>query len=465
MKTLEVDDLLQCVDGRLVQGRKDQKVFRATARPADIRSHTVYFHLRKKKYEAFDWASLRLRGAVIITDLPELFMKHADQQTAIIEVNDRRKAYWSFIRYYRGLFDIPIIGITGTSGKTTTTEMIRHMLSGSVEVSSTRVGRNALANSFKYLMSIDDRKGAAVFELGVIRPGNIATSCAYFKPTIGVILNIGAYHLQFCKTLDNYIKAKAEIVEGIAEGGTLIINAEDENIKKISLDSFKGRLVTFGFSERADFWAEQPAYTDRGMEFLLRFRDEAYRVAVPGFGTHTVSNAVAAIAAVYSAGIGIREAAERLSAFRQIKQHLQFRNGPGGCVMIDDTWNCTPLSMQAALEVLKATGGIRTKVALLGLMPQLGEEATGEYDRMGRIAVELGIDRIILLGEAKAIGESALQLGMNPEHVVFCETADEVFEALRPHFHPDALILLKIPYKYVYIYRSPFRKLMSALFT
>ena len=133
--------------------------------------------------------------------------------------------------FYRDQFHIPIVAITGTSGKTTTKEMIKHILSADRKVTATTLSGNSRTASLQYLLGIEDET-EAVFETAVGSPGDVTNAGRYFKPTIGIITNIGAHHLNYCKTLEGYIQAKGEMLDIIHPKGTLIINAEDMNTKK-----------------------------------------------------------------------------------------------------------------------------------------------------------------------------------------------------------------------------------------
>ncbi len=149
------------------------------------------------------------------------------------------QAYWTFIDYYRNLFQIPVVALTGTCGKTTTKEMIKHIASREWNVQASVSSKNEPRQSLPYLTGIDKSTEAAIFELGLGNTGNIKHQCMIYQPTIGIITNIGVHHLDGCGNLEGYIKAKAEILEGISEGGTLIINADDENTKKNTLAYFQ----------------------------------------------------------------------------------------------------------------------------------------------------------------------------------------------------------------------------------
>jgi UDP-N-acetylmuramoyl-tripeptide--D-alanyl-D-alanine ligase len=148
--------------------------------------------------------------------------------------------------------------------------------------------------------------------------------------------------------------------------------------------------------------------------------------------------------------VDIKEACELLASFNQVIEHLEFHSGLGSCTVIDDTWNVTPLSMANALQVMKEVAGSKTKIALLGYMPQLGdgEYARQEYAKMGEKVIETQVDFLIVVGdEAKEIGRKALELGMDPSKVYFSNSGTEIYEILHPLLNEEAIVLLKIPHR------------------
>lgn len=462
MKPLPLKKIVKQIKGKIVKGSSDLVIEHAAHRQVPFKKNTLFFQRRGRSDWRFD---VGMQPAVIVTDDPAYYVKKTGSHVTVVAVKNIDKAYMRFIHYYRSLFSLPVIGVTGTCGKTTTTEMIRQMLAAKLNVQATDDGENSLGMNLRYLTGIDDRTEAAVFELGTNAPGIIRRSCKYFQPEVGVILNIGVYHLQYCKTLETYIKAKAELVEGLKPGGTLILNADDENIKKIDLSSFKGRIIYIGMSPKCHFRAAGVKEATKGISFNLYYNEKRYSVTVPGYGKHNVYNAMAALAACHAIGIDLKESIRLLSSYQQMRLHMEFKKGRNGTTIIDDTWNCTPPSMKAALNVLKEQSKGRKMVAVLGHMPQLGEQGMSQYVEMGKLAQKMKVESLIVVEErATPIGISAIKAGMNPRRVHFCRTAQDVYQALLSHLNKKTIILLKFPYYYSLSVQPPYRKLMKKLF-
>lgn len=449
MNSLLLTDILGQTGGHVLHGSDNPVIKYVKNRSKKyIKDHTLVFHLDRDRIRGKYWNDNR--SIVIVSDEPGQ-CTDLGEHIVLIKVDNVEEAYWKFIDYYRSFFQIPVIGVTGTCGKTTTKEMMSQILEEDYNVEATWMSMNSKSVNLRYLTSIDDETEVAVFEMPVCYPGYLRTACRYFQPGIRILLNIGVHHLADCETPEEYMRAKAEIVEGLDPvHGTLILNADDENIRKVVDVSHLQRVIYFGKNNGVDFQAKNIGYAKEGMSFTLEHQGRDYEVYVPGYGEHNVYNALAAIAAVSFAGVDIPAAIKRLAAFEQVEEHLEPKAGVNGCTVIDDTWNSSPLSMATALQVLKDVSQEKTSIALLGYMPQLGEGqyAKQEYAKLGEKAVETNVDLLIIAGdEAKEIGRRALELGMDKNKVHFCETGTEIYEILQPYLNEKAVLLLKITHR------------------
>ena len=382
-------------------------------------------------------------GCVIVTEDPSAWSE-VSRNHMVVRVKDVEEAYRNFVRYYRALFSIPVIAITGTCGKTTTKEMVAHLLSQKYQVQATLRSKNATVFNLDYLLGIDDDTNVAVFETGVAKKGDLLDSCLFFRPTIGVITNIGIDHLNAFASHDEYIQAKGEMLPGLGYTGTLLLNADDPNIKKIDVAPFHGKLFTFGLGDGADFQAKHVRTETSGMAFTLRYQHMNHPLFVPGYGQHNVYNALAAIATAYLLGVGIEEAGERLRSFRYLPGHVNVLPGINGSVVIDDSWSSNPTSMRAALKVLDDLAEGRKKIAVLGRMAALGEFADEQYAQISQQLVEQNVDVLITKGSiAKDFAKHALRFGMKEQNVYRCYETEEIEHLLRGLMHDNTIVLVK----------------------
>ncbi|HWI48303.1 MAG TPA: UDP-N-acetylmuramoyl-tripeptide--D-alanyl-D-alanine ligase [Rummeliibacillus sp.] len=445
MQPLYVKNIQKILRGELVNGSVDWHVKHAIYydRHDLIHPNTLIF---VNKSDLINWRLINNKGpSLVISDKPTSELKQVLSNTTVIKVKNVLQAYWTFVEYYRGLFQIPVVALTGTCGKTTTKEMIKHILTQDWNVQASISSKNEPRQTLPYLTGIDETTEAAVFELGLGNSGNILYQCMNYKPTIGIITNIGVHHLDGCNNLEGYIKAKSEIVEGLSNKGTLIINADDENTKKIRLQNFKGKIIRFGIQEQSDFKASNSQFIKKGMKFQLHLSNKTYSVFVPGYGEHQVYNALAAIAAVIEMGIPIDKAIAGLKTFKHMPRHLEFSTGIGESTIIDDTWTNNPTSVEAALKVLDTIGKDKKVVLVLGDIKRLGNFEKKYHREIGTMVAQRNVNMLITIGKkAEEIAIQAKKEGTNAEVHIF-ENVKGILDILKPILDADTILLIKGP--------------------
>lgn len=394
--------ICRIVQGKFIKGEPYLKIIAAAEyNRHKIRTRKTLIFITKR--QTINWDELHaVAPCVIVTDKKEQELKAAGEKITVIRVKKIREAFWRFTNYYRGLFTIPVVAITGTCGKTTTREMIKHVLKKDYNVKATINNWNEPKRSFQYLQGIDFKTDVAIFETGLGNPGNLQYHCLIYQPTIGIITTIGIDHIEHCKTLEGYIQAKAEIVEGLRPDGVLILNADDANIKKISLKNFPGKVVYFGQSDEADFQAQNIKYAEGGMKCTLQINNFKYDMYIPGYGEHQVYNALAALAALQQMGIDMEQAVERLKSFKNVARHLEMSAAFNDSLLIDDTWSTNPTSIQAALKVLTAVEPNKKKVLLIGDIQQLGDYDEQIHREIGSLIAMTNINALITVGASAA---------------------------------------------------------------
>lgn len=443
MKALTLKKIASAIGGKIISGKKSMPIEHVVTMSRDLQHDSLLFDIRHE-FSAAKKMPPSLCCA-IVTDSPANFAS-GNPNISLITVNDVKESLWRFVDFYRNQFNIPVIGVTGTCGKTTTKEMIRHILSGFYKVTSTYKSLNAQARHLDYLLEIDDSTQAAVYEMGLAYPHDILTCCRFFKPHVGVITTIGVDHLQAFKSLDAYIKGKAEMLEGLGNRGTLILNADDPNIAKIDKSNFKGNILYFGTDEKADYRILNPRDTENGIAFELHYRDTLYPIELPQSGTFNALNAAAAVAAVGAIGIGPQLACDMLASFKNVERHLEMKKGLHGSMVIDDTWSTNPTSAAAAIRFLKLSADREGKktIAILGKMALLGNLSSVYHRETGRLVAKSGIDYLILLGsDAQEIAKGALEMGMQKERVIFCKDRRSAVDVVSEMLDSNTIALVK----------------------
>jgi UDP-N-acetylmuramoyl-tripeptide--D-alanyl-D-alanine ligase len=430
------------IKGTVVTGPKEFMIQNIIDRSIYLKKPNTVLFIREKLNE-INWGVMeKFQTFAIVFEKGKDLTPYLPNVT-YITVESMEQSYWDFVNYYRDLFDIPVFAITGTCGKTTTKEMITHILNEKYQVQSTAKSNNSFYANLAYLCGITNETVVAVFETPVGGPGLIVKCCKYFKPTIGMITNIGIDHIQQCGTLDNYIHAKGEILIGLNYKGILLLNADDENTKKISLERYKGRVIYFGVHAEAEYQAKNIQYLENGMAFALVYENINYDVFVPGYGEHQVYNALSAIAAVHQIGFPISEAARRIRSFVNLVSHIETFKGYNGATIINDTWSSNPTSIKAALEVFKnIVEHGRRKIAVIGTVSLLGDDEVGLHREIGEIMAAYELDTLITCGRlASEIANGAMTKNM--KNIIVCENTEEVAEILLPLLNENTALLVK----------------------
>ena len=329
-----------------------------------------------------------------------------------IVVPDTQAALERAARTWRAHFAGPVIGVAGSNGKTTAKEMTAAILGVAGDTLATRGNLNNHIGVPLTLLRLTPAHRFAVIEMGANHPGEVAALVALARPSIGMITNAGAEHLEGFGSLEGVARAEGEMVAGLPAAATAVINADDA-FAALWRESTPARVVTFGVRAAADYRAHEVRAAAGAGGFKTHFRlvapqgSTAIELALGG--EHNVANALAAAAAAGAAGATLEHIARGLAAVRAVAGRLQFKQARGGAWLIDDSYNANPSSVRAAIEVLASLGG-RTWLVLAD-MGELGEHAAAEHAAIGEFARERGIERLYATGALMARATEAFGAG------------------------------------------------------
>jgi UDP-N-acetylmuramoyl-tripeptide--D-alanyl-D-alanine ligase len=300
---------------------------------------------------------------------------------------------------WREQFSIPVVGVAGSNGKTTAKEMTAAILGQLGSCLATRGNLNNHIGVPLTLLRIDATHRFAVVEIGANRGGEVAALVRIARPTVGMITNAGAEHLEGFGSIEGVARAEGEMVEGLAPTATAVINADDD-FADLWRKLTKANVVTFGVHAAADFKAADVRTTIDPEGFLTHFTLVcplgSVAIALHMGGRHNVANALAAAAAAAAAGAKLEHIAAGLGAMRAVAGRLQFKKALGGAWIIDDSYNANPSSMRAGIEVLEELDG--TKWLVIGEMAELGEFAPAAHIEIGEFARKHGVERLFAMG-------------------------------------------------------------------
>jgi UDP-N-acetylmuramoyl-tripeptide--D-alanyl-D-alanine ligase len=320
-----------------------------------------------------------------------------------IVVRDTQAALTRAARAWRAAFTGPLVGVAGSNGKTTAKEMTAAILGQAGSCLATRGNLNNHIGVPLTLLRLTREHRFAVVEMGANRAGEVAALAALAQPSVGMITNAGAEHLEGFGSLEGVARAEGEMVAGLEAAATAVINADDA-FAGLWRGLTRARVVTFGVRARADFSASEVragvGAAGFRTHFLLRAPQGSVGVELCVGGAHNIANALAAAAAAASAGATLEHIAAGLAGVRAVPGRLQFRQTQSGAWLIDDSYNANPSSVRAAIEVLGSLPGRRWLV--LGDMAELGEYAPQAHAEVGEFARAQGVERLYATGALMA---------------------------------------------------------------
>jgi UDP-N-acetylmuramoyl-tripeptide--D-alanyl-D-alanine ligase len=317
-----------------------------------------------------------------------------------IVVDDPLAALQRAAAAWRQVFDIPVVAVAGSNGKTTTKEMIATVLATRGPCHATRGTLNNHIGVPLTLLGLDAHHVSAVIEVGANHPGEVAALVALVKPTVGLVTNAGAEHLEGFGTLDGVARAEGEMFAGLSSDATAVLNADDPYASLWRTMSRAGRCVSFGTDATADCRAGGTVRTAGPAGLSQRFEivmaDGSIDVQIELAGRHNVLNALGAAAAAHAAGADLVQIRDGLGRMRAVRGRLEVKATSGGACLIDDSYNANPSSLSAGLEVLASLPGERWLV--LGDMGELGEAASAAHLTAAVEARAAGVTRLYALG-------------------------------------------------------------------
>ena len=317
-----------------------------------------------------------------------------------VVVPDALRALQQLGQTWRAQFSLALVGVAGSNGKTTAKEMTAAILSRMGLCMATHGNLNNHIGVPVTLMRLETSHRSAVVEMGANRIGDVAELMRLARPTVGLITNAGAEHLEGFGNLDGVAQGEGEMVSCLDPTATAVINADDVYAGYWQKVATARRILTFGVHAPADFMAKDSEQSIERGEFATRFTLECplgrRAIALKTGGAHNISNALAAAAAASAAGASLEEIALGLADFRAVAGRLQLKPGARGSWIIDDSYNANPSSVRAGLEVLRSLPGPAWLV--LGDMAELGQFAEDSHAHMGAYARDCGIKRLFAVG-------------------------------------------------------------------
>ena len=440
--------------GSIVAGDRESSF---TGVSIDTRSLTpgeLFVAIRGERFDGADFAAAAIqagaagivlpRGRASVVAQPSRTAEGERLPAIVIEVEDTTSALQALAHAVRIESGAKVVAITGSAGKTTTKEVTAEFLASRYRVIRNRGNFNNHIGLPLSLIDLRARPDIAVVELGMNHAGEISTLVRIAEPDVRVWTNVAEAHVGFFASVDAIADAKAEILERSNRSTLLVANADDERIVA-RISRFAGRTLTFGIDRDADVRAT--SVVDRGVEGTsahITTPRGSFDVTTPLVGRANLANVLAATAVALEFGVPPSEMADRAARLRPSSHRGEIVRLANGVTVIDDSYNANPTATRKALEVLVA-GQASRRIAVLGEMLELGDQATPLHEEVGRAAAGCGVDVLLVIGgpSAAAMAAAAKAAGLSADRVRHFTTSDEAAAAALTMVGPGDLVLVK----------------------
>ncbi len=465
MEALSVKEIVKAVGGVLLSGDENIRVTSVSTNSRELIEGALFVPIIGERVDGHKFIAGAIdqgAKAVFTADVPDDMIKGA----AYIKVHDTLRALQSLAGYYRNMFDIPVVGITGSVGKTTTKEMIASVLGTKFQVVKTQGNMNSQVGLSLTLFGIEKSHEVAVVEMGMSEPGEMEKLSKIARPTISVITNIGVSHIAQLGSKENIRREKLNIIDENTENSVLYINGQDVLLKEIT--SFKDSLPreketiplsektcealvktsikTYGIGEEYAFRAVNVCSKQECTIFTYVSDMYKEEIILKVLGDHNVMNGVVALAIGEQLGIDPKLGKQGLYEYEPIAMRGQILK-KNGLVIIDDTYNASPDSMKSGIAVLHSLEGVRRRIAVLADVLELGEASYELHYQVGESIVKDAlegkrIEELVVIGEsAKAISEAVEKGKVGITTHAFCNNTEATTYLKQILFTGDAILV------------------------
>lgn len=446
-KEIYIKDILKCTNGKLITGDENDVCRGFSKDTRNINKDDTYIGIKGEKFNGNEfWEDALEKGAktVIVQNIEfssEDIEKYKGRNIVLVE--NTLEALYKIAKYKRSLYDIPVIAITGSVGKTSTKDIIANVVSQKYNTLKTEGNNNNNIGLPLTILKLRDHE-ALVIEMGMNHFGEISLLTDIARPTISVITNIGTSHIGNLGSRENILKAKLEILEGM-ENKVLVINNDNDLLN--SWNNLKQKedikTYTYGIENNSDIMAEDINIKDDGSSFTCIYGKEKLNINVPVSGKHFVYNAMCAVLIGKILKIDDRNIQKGIKEFELTKRRMDVIKLQNGITIINDAYNASYESMKASIEYLSKIKGKR-KIAVLGDMFELGEYSEKLHKQVGEEIIKNNVDVLICCGNnSKYIINTVLQLGMDKSNVYYMNNIKETTKKLEEILNEGDSILVK----------------------
>ena len=447
---LKIKDILKCTNGKLIIGDTEKECKNYSKDTRTIKKGDTYIGIKGEKFDGSSfWKDALNNGAetVIINNIKlDEIEEYKKQNKNIIQVEDTIKAIGEMASYKMKIqkekYNLKVVGVTGSVGKTSTKDIIANVLSKKYKVLKTEGNNNNHIGLPLTILRLQDEE-IAVIEMGMNHLGEISYLTKIAKTDIAVITNIGTSHIGNLGSRENILKAKLEILEGM-DKKKIVINNDNDLLNKWYLKNKNNiEIHTFGIKNESEFNAKNIKLKENSSEFTCENKNEKMSIEVPVGGEHFILNALCGLTVGKLLNLNNEEIKKGIKDFKLTAKRMEINHLKNNITIINDSYNASYESMKASISNLKNMNGER-KIAVLGDMFELGDFSEKLHKEVGTEIYKNKIDKLYLIGNySKFIGEEAEKEGYKKENIFYFENKDELFNNLKNNLKSGDVILIK----------------------
>lgn len=446
MNELKVKDILKVCNGKLICGNENEICENFSKDTRQINNGDVYIGIKGENFDGntlFEEALKKGARVCILENIEipkEIIEKYKDRSIVIVE--STIEAIQKLASYKRSLYNIPVVAVTGSVGKTSTKDILAKVISKKYKVLKTEGNLNNHIGLPLTILKLKNHT-AMVVEMGMNAKGEISTLTNIAKPNIAVITNVGTSHIGKLGSRQNILKAKLEILEGMDKNGILVINNDNDMLNNWNKTNNTYNVVTFGIDNQSNVMGKDIELNEYSSSFTALTKKEELKVNVPIGGKHFVYNALCALTVGSVLQIPNQDILTGINEFELTKNRMDIIKNKNGVTIINDCYNANYDSMKAAIEYLSKINAKR-KIAVLGDMLELGEYSSKLHEKIGKVVKENNIDILITVGnEIKNTVKVAINLGMNKDNIYCFESTNEAVQLLNKILTKEDVVLIK----------------------
>jgi UDP-N-acetylmuramoyl-tripeptide--D-alanyl-D-alanine ligase len=439
MEYISLEEILEAVEGKLYHKGSNLNYNDISIDTRKIAEGNIYIAIKGEVFNGNDFVEEAVQKGALLCIVDEIsFDVNKIKNSTIIKVDDTKKALKSLAKYYRSKLDLKVIGVTGSTGKTTTKDLIAAALSSKYKVFKTKGNFNNEIGLPLMIFNLDSSYDIAVLEMGMNNLNEIHRLADIARPDIAVITNIGISHIENLGSRKNILKAKLEITDFFNKNGLLIVNGENDLLSNLEMKNIN--LIKVGFEEKFSYYSEKVSLFEESIEYNVVEESKLLspRISINVPGKHNVLNSLLAVVCGRVLGLEISQINEGFKKLEATSMRLDLIRCPRYSI-INDCYNASPDSMKAALDVQSNMKGKR-KIAVFGTMKELGSESYNGHKEVAHYAKLKGIDLLISIGDTEEAYREGFQ---NDDKFVHFDSVEEAGQYIKSLLQAGDLILFK----------------------